>query len=92
AEYLRVTPRYVHELVRKKRLSCIQYSPKRRFFTPELLQSYIASVTLSEPKKIDIPAPNPVRSSWKGGEPQGSESQGEEMTGAQIRKELRSWR
>ncbi len=91
AQILRVSPRYVNELVRKKRLQCIQYSPKRRFFTTELLESYIQSVTLNEPKKVDISTADPLPYPPKGGEPQRSKSQGEEMTGAQLRKEMRKW-
>jgi len=91
AARLRIKPRTVNKLVRERRLSCVQVTPRERRFLPEHLQAFIASRTIEPPKMVDAPRPIPLTSSPKTAKPGEVIGERESDKGAIIR-ELRSWR
>lgn len=90
AEMLHLSRRRVQDLCRAHQIGFVQVAPRQRAFLQEHVDAYIRAKTIVPPKRIDTPGVNPLRSSWRGGELR--KSQEEELTRAQIRKELRSWR
>ena len=88
AEFLSVKKRKVHQLVREKKLGCVQLSAKERRFTMNHVDDFIASRSSKPVVDIDITIPQRLPSTAKkcAG---GAKSTGE--SAAELRKEMRSW-
>ena len=90
SERLGLSHKTIHQLVRDRKLSCVQVTSRKRFFLPEQLQEFIESRTIATPKSaVDSKTPKRLPSpakSMKGGKAQPGES-----FRAQIRKEIASW-
>lgn len=85
ASILGISPKTVHKLVREKKLSCVQVTPRARRFTHEQIHEYIQSQSTSV--RVDKRDPGPVKSTLKKGD---AKSSG--VSRAELRKELSSWR
>jgi excisionase family DNA binding protein len=88
ATFLGVKTKTIHQYVRDKRLTCIQISPRKRRFTPEQVEQFILSRTISEPKSVDTKISYPITYPQKGGDEKKSFG---EKAKAQIREEMRLW-
>ncbi len=89
AEYLGISVRDIHALVRRGQLDCIQIDSKRRRFTEEQIYVYLQARTVPRPKRIDENASKRLRSPREGGDKRNRQ---EDSAKAQFRKEMRRWR
>jgi excisionase family DNA binding protein len=87
ANHLGVKTRTVHQLVRERKLACIQISAKDRKFTQAQIQEFIDSRTIPTPKPVDRKSHGKLPSPRKGG---GDRNLGDSAKA--LREEMRSWR
>jgi len=95
ASRLHITPRTVHGLVRERKLSCVQVTPRLRLFHPEHGEAFIKSRTVSVPESaisIDTRTPAPVHSPAKFFKREEEVRKSEGLDRAQLRREVASWR
>jgi excisionase family DNA binding protein len=85
AAWLKLRPKRVNELVREGKLPCVQLTARERRFTAEQLREFIASRTLTPPRRVDSPARTLLPSLQK-------EQKSQRGDRAQLREEMRRWR
>ncbi len=85
AAILGISPKTVNKLVREKKLSCVQITPRERRFTREQIQEYIQSQSTSV--HVDKKDPRPVQSPLKTG---GLKKKSAGDIGTDLVKEIRS--
>lgn len=89
SERLGLSHKTIHQLVRDRKLSCVQVTPRERRFLLEQVTEFIESRIIAVPEStIDRKTPNSLLSpakSMKGG----NQSVGEVR--AQLREEMREW-
>ncbi len=90
AEYLKLAPKTIDELVRTRKLACVQLDSKNRRFKEEHIEEFLDGRTIEKPKPIDDRDRSKVRRSerQRGGD---GKSIGE-TDEAQLREEMREWR
>jgi excisionase family DNA binding protein len=99
ARILRVTLRTIHQLCREGRLAFVLISQRKRCFTQEQIDDFIAARIVEPPKKIvhrspkpsnfvDTPGAHPSHCRQKGGD-DGKSSGG--LSRTQLREEMRQW-
>jgi excisionase family DNA binding protein len=90
ADYLGKTVKTVHQLVREGKLCCVQITGRDRRFTPEQIEEFIRSRTITPPKLVDKKSSNSLLCPRKGGE---EKSTGDSLSERKrMKEELRSWR
>jgi len=87
AEYLGISVRDIHALVRRGQLNCIQIDSKRRRFTEEQVSEYLQARTILRPKGIDENASKRLRSPREGGNKRNRHKDSAKA----LREEMRSW-
>lgn len=85
AATLGISVKTVHKLVREGKLECVQVTSRERRFTPEQVQEFIHSKTIS--KRVDRKAALPVSSRPR----KGGENSSRVFDRADLLKEMRSW-
>lgn len=86
SEHLQVPIKVVNQLVRDGKLSCVQLSERRRRFTVEQLDEFMARHTKAQRIPVDKKTVRPLPSSKKGG------VKSSRVSKAELRKEISSWR
>ncbi len=84
AQCLRTSVKNVHRLVRDGKLSCVQYSRKKRFFKKSHLDEFIEDHTVAKAKSVDKKHLERLPSLKKGG------AKSVEGSGTDLAKEIRS--
>lgn len=90
AAYLKIDIREVNFLCRQGRLQCIQISPRKRRFSSDMLDDFVAKNTLSTDSPVTVDTENYRRlpSNRKGG----SKKSGSGVSvRTQLLEEMRSW-
>jgi|SRR5271157_771389 len=89
ATFLGLSPKTIDELVRTRKLACVQLDSKNRRFKEEHIEEFLRGRTIEGPKPIDDRDRSKVKrpERTRGGK---TESIGE-TDEAQLREEMRSW-
>lgn len=89
ADYLKISVRSLRELCQQRRIDYSQVTRRKRHFTRQQLEDYLAEVTVpARKRRVDRTALTPLPSPERGGEKKPSLQEDSRKGFSDIRKEL----